>query len=134
MSAGNPFTMFSACVVLPPNDIWKISDWSCCSIQSVAKAPEDEVSLPYASYGFEYAARVMTGVSARVQSPGAAETTLLALPVAPPPEPHAVATRISDDASRPRRSRLGGRILIRAPFDRPAWSRWPRWCSASGGP
>jgi hypothetical protein len=36
--------MFSACVVLPPNDIWKITCWSLCdSFQSAAKV---EVSLP----------------------------------------------------------------------------------------
>src|SRR5215468_8918334 len=50
-SAGNPFTMFSACVVLPPNDISKIGDWPVFDFHSVANVPDDEVILPYASYG-----------------------------------------------------------------------------------
>src|SRR5215475_5069669 len=45
-SAGNPFTMFSAWVVLPPNDIWKMGDWPVFDFQSVANVPDDEVSLP----------------------------------------------------------------------------------------
>ena len=41
--------MFCACVVLPPNDIWKIRLWpSCLSFQSDANV---DVSFPYASYG-----------------------------------------------------------------------------------
>src|SRR5438034_11022305 len=44
MSALNPATMFSACVVLPPKDIWKMSFWpSCASAQSDAKV---DVSFP----------------------------------------------------------------------------------------
>ena len=47
MSAGNPFTMFSACVVLPPKDIWKIGFWPLClSFHSDANV---DVSLPYTS-------------------------------------------------------------------------------------
>jgi len=53
--------MFSACVVLPPNDIWKITDCPVFDFQSVANVPDDEVSLPYASYGLLYAAIVRTG-------------------------------------------------------------------------
>src|SRR6266704_4738991 len=61
MSAGNPFTMFCAWVVLPPKDIWKITDCLWVFFQSVGKVPDDEVSLPYASYGLLYAASVRTG-------------------------------------------------------------------------
>src|SRR5215475_1246636 len=53
--------MFCAWVVLPPNDIWKITDWPCLAFQSVAKVPDEEVSLPYASYTLLYAASVKTG-------------------------------------------------------------------------
>ena len=42
-SAGKPFTMFWACVVLPPKDIWKMRLWSCLSFQSAANV---DVSLP----------------------------------------------------------------------------------------
>src|SRR5215211_4539711 len=66
MSASNPFTMFVACVVLPPNDSCQIIDWSSCdSFQSFAKFV---VIFPYATYGLLYAASVRTGVSSGVQS------------------------------------------------------------------
>ncbi len=44
MSAGNPFTMFSACVVLPPNDIWKIGVWPLWSADHAFE--KSDVSLP----------------------------------------------------------------------------------------
>jgi len=47
--------------VLPPKDIWKITDCLWVFFQSVGKVPDDEVSLPYASYGLLYAASVRTG-------------------------------------------------------------------------
>src|SRR6266567_169959 len=71
MSAGKPFTMFSAWVVLPPKDIWKISDWPCLAFQSVANVPDEEVSLPYASYGLLYAASVRTGDDVLLHEPPA---------------------------------------------------------------
>src|SRR6266568_2944810 len=71
MSAGNPFTMFCAWVVLPPKDIWKITDCLWVFFQSVAKVPDDEVSLPYASYGLLYAASVRTGDDVFLQEPPA---------------------------------------------------------------
>src|SRR5215467_722384 len=61
--------MFSACVVLPPKDIWKMTDWPVLAFQFVAKVPDDEVSLPYASYGLLYAASVSTGELVFLQEP-----------------------------------------------------------------
>ena len=47
MSAGKPFTTFWACVVLPPNEVWKMTCWpSWLSFHSVWKF---EMSLPYTS-------------------------------------------------------------------------------------
>src|SRR4051794_24390803 len=66
-SAGNPFTMFVACVVLPANDIGKMTFWPLC--ESFQSEENVDVSLPYASYGLLYAARVMTGESDGLHDP-----------------------------------------------------------------
>jgi len=44
-----------------------MTDWPVFAFQSVAKVPDDEVSLPYASYGLLYAAIVRTGELAFLQ-------------------------------------------------------------------
>src|SRR4051812_21911736 len=82
-SAGKPFTMFWAWVVLPPNDIWKIRLWPlCASFHSDANI---DVSLPYASYGLLWAASVIPGASAGVQAPPRVPPFVAALLLLPQP-------------------------------------------------
>src|SRR5215475_3237334 len=110
MSAGNPFTMFSACVVLPPKDIWKMTDWPVLAFQSVAKVPDDEVSLPYASYGLLYAARVRTGESVFLQ-----ELAPL-VPVVEAPFADEQAAAASASVAPMAAVATSERLLIRTPF------------------
>src|SRR5262245_1543449 len=97
--------MFSAWVVLPPNDIWKMIDWPVLDFQSVAKVPDDEVSLPYASYGLLYAAIVRTGELVFLQE------------LVPPVEPLAAEQPAATSASVAPMAAVATRerVLIRSP-------------------
>ena len=44
MSALNPLTTFWACVVLPPNEVWKMTDWPSWS--SFHLSWKSVISLP----------------------------------------------------------------------------------------
>src|SRR5439155_26340150 len=60
MSAPKPLATFCACVVLAPNEVWKMAD---CPLWSVFQLSwKAEMSSPYVSYTVLYAASVTTGV------------------------------------------------------------------------
>src|SRR6516225_3787781 len=113
MSAGNPFTMFCAWVVLPPKDIWKITDCLWVFFQPVAKVPDDEVSLPYASYGLLYAESVRTGdfVCLHEPDPPPAEAPPAEAPLAEE-QPAATRATVAPRATPASRERL----LIISPY------------------
>src|SRR5215468_10608706 len=106
--------MFSAWVVLPPNDIEKITDWWCLAFQSVANVPDEAVSLPYASYTLLYAASVSTGELVFLQelAPLAEE------PLAADEHPAATRANVAPMAAAASRERL----LIRPP--NPTAQQW----------
>src|SRR5215831_10224987 len=100
--------MFSAWVVLPPNDIEKITDWWCAAFQPVANVPDDAVSLPYASYTLLYAASVSTGDLVFLQEPAPLAARA---PLAADEHPAAIRANVAPIAAAASRERL----LIRPP-------------------
>ena len=131
MSAGKPLATFCACVVLAPNEVWKMTDWPSWSVLPLVLEGRDQLAV-----------RVVHGAVRGQRDDGRLRGRAVALPLRRRSRSCLKRQRCSSCTPRARRGRgrrrrgvdlFRDRMDIRTPFDRPA-DAGGLWCSASGGP